>query len=886
MSISTLKKNLIDSDMIKLKIEGDLGFNPVTGEEGRYIDLEEFLNGMVTKPLSYYGSVSNAVNKLIEQGYGKIEIPAKGQTPLCYISIKVTSEDEIRLNLVTFGYRAPMRNARYYSILGETNWQIGDIIYNTDYIKTRCLGWICTKEGQWDSTWERFGDLDISKDKTLFEIIEFPNELPSASLENLGKFVLYSSGEYNQYHMWYCTRYFKKNDSGDYQLFYKWVNTSENESLIKEAEIIYQYDGWQVTKIEELEIVDENESYIREYPSIFAVYGKVPVLSEDDRYGLDVSDIQTIKIGVHRYRLKYYNNEYVHNGDIPEGIPILIYLNTELKLGYLPYIKPPEVNLPLVSILPQADYSMLGKRVLYQNQGVDNYPSLYYCTQVENEFGGIEFRWVKPREPNLASQVMEIELEEENKWNITKIGEIPVDENNDYLMKVSNTLILTGTVPTNSVDNQKIRINDKEMTIRYLDGTSIKANEIIINSVISIQVNLRLGLATISSTPQPIEFVDKTVVKVATAVVGLNGRWRIRRIGDVEIADSTDISWKTNLPEKIVMIVQIPSNSSNNQIIEIGGLDYSLNYISGVPVVENDFQKDIILTIYGNLSSNKLYIPAFPSTQAQQQADYTEVNNRIDLEIQDRESLNNELNTFKGETSTNFINTNNNIVNLRNNIETIVSTNFAKKESPVFSGIPRTPTPTEGDTSNQIATTEYVMRAISNLIDSSPETLNTLAELSQALGNDPNFVTTITNKLAEKLNITGGYITGTLILVNDSTVLSNQYNSPALVIGGTRTDPHLEIGRNQIQSKQSDKESAQFYINEGGGLVIIGEGGLRIIGDLEVEGNVRVSGMIESESKMKAPEFDGVATSAVVAYNLPTKDVGGNIWIFSNEGEG
>lgn len=395
MSINTLKKNLIDSDMIKLRLGGELGYNPITGEEGKYIDLEEFLNGIISKPLSYYNnSVATAVNALIEQGYGKVEIPGRGQTPLCYISIRLTSENEIKLNLITFGFRAPMRNSRYYSILGETNWQVGDIIYNTDYIKSRCLGWICTKEGQWDSTWERFGDLDISKDKTLFQIIEFPNELPSASLENLGKFVLYSNGEHNQYHMWYCTRYFRRNESGRYQLFYKWVNTNENESLIKNAELIYQYDGWQVTKIEELEILDENESYIDEYPSIFAVYGRVPILSSDERMTLDTTDVQTIKIGRHRYKLRYYNNNLVYNGEIPEGIPVLIYINTESKTGYLPYIKPLEVNLPLVDILPQADYSMLGKRVLYKNEGIDNYPCLYYCTQIENKYGGLEFSWV------------------------------------------------------------------------------------------------------------------------------------------------------------------------------------------------------------------------------------------------------------------------------------------------------------------------------------------------------------------------------------------------------------------------------------------------------------------------------------------------------------
>ena len=873
MLIEGLKKNLINSDMIKL----GLGTYNVETEEEQYIELEEFLNGIVSKPLSYYGTVSNAVNKLVEQGYGKIEIPPKGQTPLCYITSRMTSEEEIKVNLVTFGYRAPMRNVRYYTLQGENNWQIGDIIYNSDYIRNRCLGWICTKEGQWDSTWERFGDLDISKDKTLFEIIEYPNELPSASLENLGKFVLYSSRENGQYYMWYCTRYFRKRESGEYQLFYKWMNVSENESLIKGVELIYQYEGWQVTRIEELEIIDDNYTYIEEYPSVFGIYGRVPVLTEDDRMNLDTTDIQTIKIGRHRYKLKYYNNEYVYNGEIPEGIPILIYLNTELKVGYLPYIKPLEVNLPLVRELPVADYSNLGKRVLYQTQGVDEYPCLYYCTQVENEYGGYEFKWLKPREPNLSSQVMEIEFDN-NLWNITRIGEIEVDKEDKYRLKVSNTLILTGSVPSNSVENQKIKLGNRELAIRYLDGTEIKENDIIVNSIISIQINLRLELVTISSTPQPVEFDEnKLVVKVTNSELGNNGRWKITKIGDIET--KSDYAWKSQLPDKLILIVQIPSNSVGSQIIEIGSSDYTLNYISGVSVAENDFKKDTILTIYGSLSSNKLYIPAFPSGEAQQVADFTNVNNRIDLEIQNRQNLGDALDLFKSETLTNFTNTNNSISRLRSNINDIVAVNFAPIESPTFYGTAQAPTPEEGDVSQKIATTQYVMTAISNLINSSPESLNTLAELSQAMNNDPNFAATIAEHLSKKLDKTGGNITGTLVLLNNSSVLVNQYNRPALVVGGTQADPHLEIGANQIQSKAKENSSAELVINDNGGLVIIGSGGLKIMGDLEVLGDVKVSGIVTSEKEMTAKRFNGTATSAEVAYNIPTEDIGGNIWI-------
>ena len=343
-----------------------------------------------------------------------------------------------------------------------------------------------------------------------------------------------------------------------------------------------------------------------------------------------------------------------------------------------------------------------------------------------------------------------------------------------------------------------------------------------------------------------------------------------------------DVTWKSKLPEKIMMIIQIPSNSVRNQIIEIGGSDYLVNYISGISLADNDFQKDSILTVYGNLSSNKLYIPSFPSVEAKQEADYTEVNNRIDLEILNRENIGIQLNQFKIETSNNFTSTNNRITELRENIKEIAREEFAPIESARLSGNPTTPTPEEGDTSQKIASTEYVMRAIASLINSSPDSLNTLAELSQALNNDPNFARTVTDRISQKLDKTGGFMTGTLQIINDNTVISNQYNRPALTLGGTQSEAHLEIGANQIQSKSSDKSVAVLVINEGGGLTVIGSGGLRIEGDLEVSGNIISRGTIESEKEITAPEFNGIAKTALVAYNLPEGDVGGNIWLVNN----
>ena len=51
-----------------------------------------------------------------------------------------------------------------------------------------------------------------------------------------------------------------------------------------------------------------------------------------------------------------------------------------------------------------------------------------------------------------------------------------------------------------------------------------------------------------------------------------------------------------------------------------------------------------------------------------------------------------------------------------------------------------------------LATTTYVDNKVASIIESAPETLNTLNELAAALGNDPNFATTVLNQLGNKLD--------------------------------------------------------------------------------------------------------------------------------------
>ncbi len=80
--------------------------------------------------------------------------------------------------------------------------------------------------------------------------------------------------------------------------------------------------------------------------------------------------------------------------------------------------------------------------------------------------------------------------------------------------------------------------------------------------------------------------------------------------------------------------------------------------------------------------------------------------------------------------------------------------------SPALTGTPTAPTAAAGNNSQQLANTQFVMTAIAALVNSSPGALDTLSELAAALGNDPNFATTMLNALAAKAPLASPALTG------------------------------------------------------------------------------------------------------------------------------
>ena len=143
-------------------------------------------------------------------------------------------------------------------------------------------------------------------------------------------------------------------------------------------------------------------------------------------------------------------------------------------------------------------------------------------------------------------------------------------------------------------------------------------------------------------------------------------------------------------------------------------------------------------------------------------------------------------------------------------------TPYATLANPQFSGVPTAPTALNTTNSTQIATTAYVTTAISDLVGSANSALDTLNEIATALGNDPNFATTITTELGKKVNTINSKLTGIIDLSEVTAITgasgirgfltldnvtneskTTMFSSPSFT--GTPTAPTAATGTNTTQ---------------------------------------------------------------------------------------
>lgn len=219
----------------------------------------------------------------------------------------------------------------------------------------------------------------------------------------------------------------------------------------------------------------------------------------------------------------------------------------------------------------------------------------------------------------------------------------------------------------------------------------------------------------------------------------------------------------------------------------------------------------------------------------------------------------------------------------------------ANRHNPTFTGTVKAPTPAADSNDTTVSTTAWVRQAIAELVDSSPETLDTLSEIAAALGNDPNFATTITNQLAGKQPLSPlltaiaavttaanklPYFTGSnRVGLADFTstardLLAKGSTADIISFLGLKTTVDKAAGAMQRNSNGADiPDKATFAKNIG----LSAETYLKFNGEMAVDADINTFGPVEA--------FMGVwskatSTNATIAKNFPEDDAVGYLEVF------
>jgi hypothetical protein len=132
--------------------------------------------------------------------------------------------------------------------------------------------------------------------------------------------------------------------------------------------------------------------------------------------------------------------------------------------------------------------------------------------------------------------------------------------------------------------------------------------------------------------------------------------------------------------------------------------------------------------------------------------------------------------------------------------------------------ISQIPTKTSDITNDSGFTTEtYVNTKVAGIVNSAPETLDTLNELAEALGNDPNFATTMATELGKKVD----KVTGKGLSTNDYTTAekdklggieanANNYSLPvatSTALGGVKSGTDITVDTSGNVSVNDDSHN-------------------------------------------------------------------------------
>ena len=311
-------------------------------DENTPVLFEKVIKNQFSKPIDYYGTLEEAISVLKSQGYGIVEIPPivnKGQ--VSYITARVDSDENLILNLITYGWKKPVgEEARPFIIEGNSVWRQGDTIYNTDYIVNKVRGWVCIEEGI-PGIWEEFGHIGYIPTTSSGEsgsssgsvavssnLVCYENELPSAGKSKLGKLILFAKDNLSDYDVYYCNRVIDEEGI----VSYHWDSLSQGDSnYLKSVEFIRSDKSnsvWILNKVKNY-IVAEDSGFRDNIVKSCILVGRIPSDSKNN---------QKIKIGGNEYLLKYDEEQSIQENDFKEGSIVAIKFNPEISYSSQNYL--------------------------------------------------------------------------------------------------------------------------------------------------------------------------------------------------------------------------------------------------------------------------------------------------------------------------------------------------------------------------------------------------------------------------------------------------------------------------------------------------------------------------------------------------------------------
>ena len=186
------------------------------------------------------------------------------------------------------------------------------------------------------------------------------------------------------------------------------------------------------------------------------------------------------------------------------------------------------------------------------------------------------------------------------------------------------------------------------------------------------------------------------------------------------------------------------------------------------------------------------------------------------------------------------------------------------------------------------STKGYVDTSIAALLDSAPGALDTLNELAAALGDDPNFATTVTNEIATKVSKAGDTMTGSLAMGgnkvtglgaptsnNDAATKTYVDTADALKLsltGGTMSGA-IAMGTNKLTGvgdpTANQDAATKKYVDDQDALNLLKSGGTMsgaiAMGNNKVTGLATPTDNADATTKLYVDGILGSATSAAAS---------------------